>query len=295
VVAALASCPPWALAAATLAHALTLLIRTEAWRTVLGAAGGDRLDSRVLHAANSGSFLIGTVQSHAALPTRIALLRRLGGDAAPEISQVALADAPILLLEVCTSALLAAVAATATPAIPSWAPAVLMGGALAALAALRLARNRLRHRPLAHGLAVLAEPGARNRLIGLVLALTGAALMRTWVVLLGFGLPAGPADAALLLFSMGAIGLLPLGAVGTAPTATVAAMGATDLTSAAAAGMVIGTSTVLAVLLYAGACWTWGARRAAGPVADAGLAVPAEVIELPVAGAAAAPELDLAA
>jgi hypothetical protein len=260
VLAALAACPPWALVGATLAHTLTLLIRTESWRTVLEAGGRRRLDSRVLHSANAGSFLIGTVQGHAALPARVALLRRFGGDDAPEISQVALADAPILLLEVCTSALLAAVAATAVPAIPGWAPAALLGGALAALAALRFAHHRFRDRSLARGLAVLAEPAARNRLVGLVLALTSAALLRTWLVLLGFGLPAGPADAALLLFSMGAIGLLPLGAVGTAPTAAVAAMGASDLTSAAAAGVVIGTSTVLAVLLYAGVCWTWGAR-----------------------------------
>jgi hypothetical protein len=260
VLGALGACPPWALAGATLAHALTLLIRTEAWRTVLDAAGGSRLESRVLHTANAGSFLIGTVQGHAALPARVALLRRLGGDEAPELSQVALADAPILLLEVCTSALLAAVAATAVPAIPAWAPAALMGGALVALGILRLVHHRFRHRSIARGLAVLADLGARNRLVGLVLALTGAALARTWLVLLGFGLPADPADAALLLFSMGAIGLLPLGAIGTAPTAAVAAMGASDLTSAAAAGLVIGTSTVLAVLLYAGVCWTWGAR-----------------------------------
>jgi len=124
-----------------------------------------------------------------------------------------------LLLEVCTSALLAAVAATAVPAIPGWAPAVLMGAALAALGLLRLVHLRCRHHSIAQGSRCLADPGARNRLVGLVLALTGAALLRTWLVLLEFGLPAGPADAALLLFSMGAIGLLPLGAIGTAPTA----------------------------------------------------------------------------
>lgn len=295
VLAALASCPPWAFAGATLAHGLTLLIRTAAWRTVLEAGGGRRLDSGVVHRANAGSFVVGTVQGHAALPARVALLRRFGSDDAPEISQVALADAPILLLEVCTSAVLAAVAATAAPAIPAWAPVLLMGGALAALAALRFAHLRLHHRSLCRGLAVLADPGARTRLVGLVVALTAAALLRTWIVLLGFGLPAGPADAALVLFSMGAIGLLPLGAVGTAPTATVAAMGATSLTSAAAAGMVIGTSTVLAVLLYATACWTWGSRRADQAVTDSGLGPPAEVIELPVAATAGAPELDLAA
>jgi hypothetical protein len=195
------------------------------------------------------------------------MLRRLGGGDAPAVSQVALADAPIFLMEVCTSALLAAVAATAVPAIPAWAPFVLVGGALAALTALRVAHHRFGHRSICRGLAVLADPGARNRLIGLVLALTAAALLRTWLVLLGFGLPTDPADVALLLFSMGAIGLLPLGAVGTAPTATVAAMGATDLTSAAAAGLVIGTSTVLAALIYAGACWTWSSAAPAQEVA----------------------------
>lgn len=293
VLAALASCPPWALAGATLAHALTLLTRTEAWRTVLEAGGAGRLDSRVLHAANASSFLVGTVQGHAALPTRIAMLRRLGGSDAPAISQVALADAPIFLLEVCTSALLAAVAATAVPAIPTWAPFALMGGALAALTLLRVAHHRFQHRSICRGLAVLADPAARNRLIALVLGLTGAALLRTWLVLLGFGLPADPENVALLLFSMGAIGLLPLGAVGTAPTATVAAMGATDLTSAAAAGLVIGTSTVLAVLIYAGACWTWSSTLWTEESAPT-----AEIIPFPqrrAAGVEPEAELDVAA
>jgi hypothetical protein len=290
VVAAIMSCPPWALFGAVLAHALTLLLRTEAWRTVLEAGGSRRLDSRVLHAANAGSFLVGTVQSHAALPARIALLRRLGGDEPPAASEVALADVPILVLEVCTSALLAAFAATAVPAIPAWAPAVLLLGGLGLLSALRLVYLRFRDRRLAAGLAVLADPAARTKLVLIVTAFTAAALLRTWIVLLAFGLPAGPTDAALLLFSMGAIGLLPLGAVGTAPTAAVAAMGAANLTAAAAAGMVTGTSTVLAVLLYAGSCWTWGARRPAREE-EGGLA---EVIPLPV-GEGAQPELDLAA
>jgi hypothetical protein len=35
------------------------------------------------------------------------LIRQLGGDRAPALPQIALADAPIVLYEVCTSALLA--------------------------------------------------------------------------------------------------------------------------------------------------------------------------------------------
>jgi hypothetical protein len=63
------------------------------------------------------------------------------------------------------------------------------------------------------------------------------------------------------------------------------------MTAAAAAGMVIGTSTVVAVLIYAGACWTWWARPVKKP-AEPELA---EVVSLPLRGAQPEAELDLAA
>ena len=261
VVAAVAACPAWVIAAATGAHLLTLALRTEAWRTVLQGAGGEELDSRALHMANAGAFLAGTVQGSAALATRIALIRRLGGEGAPSVSQIALADAPILAFEACTSALLAALACTAVSTIPAWTPWAMMLGAEIALLAFRLAHHRFKRHRLAAGLGVLASPRLRNRLALTVGAFTCMALLRTWIVLAGFGLPSAPADVALVLFSMGAIGLLPIG-VGTGPTATVAALGTTDLAAATAAGMVVSAATVLAVVLYAGVCWTW---RAAAP------------------------------
>jgi hypothetical protein len=158
ILAALAACPLWVLGGAVLAHFLTLALRTEAWRTVLAGAGGGGLESRVLHAANAGAFLAGTVQGSAALAARIALIRKLGGDRAPSVAQIALADAPILLYEVCTSALLVAIASTAVPAIPPWAPWAILLGALATLVALRLTYEHCRHHSLAAGLRVLALP-----------------------------------------------------------------------------------------------------------------------------------------
>jgi hypothetical protein len=259
VLAAIASVPPWAIAGATMAHLLTLALRTEAWRTVLRGAGGERLDLRTLHNANSGAFLAGAVQGQAAMPTRIALLRRFGGSDAPAVSQIALADAPIFMFEVCTSALLAAVASTAVGGIPAWVPWAMLGGALAMLAGLRLAYGRLRHRSFAAGLGVLARADLRSRLAIVVAAFTGMALLRTWIVLAGFGLPSDPATVCLVLFSMGTVGLLPIG-VGTGPTATVAALGTTNLAAATSAGMVVSAATVLAVLIYAGGCWAWRAR-----------------------------------
>src|SRR5918994_3801046 len=83
IFAALAACPGWVIAGATSAHLLTLALRTEAWRTVLAAAGGRGLTSKTLHAANSGAFLAGTVQGRATKPMRIGLLRRLGGRNCP--------------------------------------------------------------------------------------------------------------------------------------------------------------------------------------------------------------------
>jgi predicted branched-subunit amino acid permease len=80
------------------------------------------------------------------------------------------------------------------------------------------------------------------------------ALLRTWIVLVGFGLPSDPAHLCLVLFTMGAVGLLPLG-IGTGPAAMVAALGTSNLATATAAGMVVSAATVLAVLIYAGASW----------------------------------------
>ena len=56
--------------------------------------------------------------------------------------------------------------------------------------------------------------------------------------------------------------MLPVGAVGSAPAATIAAVGASDLSAAAAEGLVIRASTVLAALLYTGVCWAWRDRFA---------------------------------
>ncbi len=264
---ALAAVPPWVLAAAVGAHLITLALRTEAWRTVLRAAGGERLEPVTVHAANAGAFLAGTVQGQAAMPARVALLRRFGGESAPTVAQVALGDAPIVMFEVCAAAVLAAVGSTAVGLIPAWAPWAMLAGAFAILAALRLMYGRFRDRKLAAGLSVLADPGMRNRLALIVAGFTAMAFLRTLIVMVGFGLPTDPAHVCLVLFTMGAVGLLPLG-IGTGPASMVAALGGTtSLVTATAAGMVVSAATVLAVLIYAAAVWAWrtALARAAAP------------------------------
>jgi hypothetical protein len=267
LLAALTSVPAWALGGAVAAHVLTLALRTEAWWTVLRAAGGGDLDARTVHAANAGAFLAGTVQGHAAMPTRIALLRRYGGEAAPTVSQVALGDAPIVMFEVCGSAILAAIGSTAVGLIPAWVPWAMLAGALAILVGLRLAYGRFRHRGFAAGLGILARPGARNRLALVVAGFTAMAFLRTLIVMAGFDLPTDPAHVCLVLFTMGAVGLLPLG-VGTGPASMVAALGTSNIVTATAAGTVVSAATVFAVLVYAGAIWLWRALVRERPAAE---------------------------
>jgi hypothetical protein len=254
--AAFAAVPPWVLAAAVGAHLLTLALRTEAWRTVLRAAGGERLEPCAVHAAHAGAFLAGTLQGQAAMPTRVALLRRFGGSESPTVAQAALCDAPIVMFEACGAAILAACGSTAVGIIPAWMPWAMLGGSLVILTALRLLYGRLRDRKLAAGLGVLADPRLRVRLALIVAGFTLMAFVRTLIVMYGFGLPTDPAHVCLVLVTMGAVGLLPLG-VGTGPAAMVTALGATSLVTATAAGMVVSAATMIAVLIYAGAIWAW--------------------------------------
>ena len=254
--AAFAAVSPWVFVGAIGAHLLTLALRTEGWRTVLRAAGGERLEPRAVHAANAGAFLAGSLQGQAAILTRVALLRRFGASESPTVTQVALCDAPIVMLEVCGSAILAALGSTAVGMIPVWTPWAMLGGSLAILTLLRFLYGHFRHRQIAAGLGVLANPGLRTRLAVVVAAFTAMAFIRTLVVMGGFGLPTDPAHVCLVLFTTGTVGLLPLG-VGTGPTAMVTALGATSLVTATAAGMVVSAATIIAVLIYAGAVWTW--------------------------------------
>ena len=179
--------PPWVIAGATTAHLLTLALRTEAWRTVLRAAGGGspraspvaRRERRSLPRRNRPGSGRDAGANRAAPP-----LRRLR--ARPSVSQIALADAPIFMFEVCSSALLAAVASTAIGGIPTWVPWAMLASALGALRdpparpllasrQPQLRRRAGRARPI---------PTCAARLVLVVTAFTGMALLRTWIVLL---------------------------------------------------------------------------------------------------------------
>jgi hypothetical protein len=91
--------PPQALAALAALHLASLVARSEAWRLSLAALAGTPPSRAVIHAANAGAFVAGALEAHAALPARVALLRRLAPHQVPHPTHVAVADMPILMLE----------------------------------------------------------------------------------------------------------------------------------------------------------------------------------------------------
>jgi hypothetical protein len=175
--------PPQALGALAALHLCSLVARSEAWRLSLAALVGAPPSRVAIHAANAGAFVAGALEAHAALPARVALLRRLAPHQLPHPTHVAVADLPILLLEAAGAAVLLG----ATGA--RWAPAA----AVALLLGARLAAGRRATR----GLAVLTDVRRRAGLALLVGCIVGCGLARVWLVLAVAHLDASPAAAAL--------------------------------------------------------------------------------------------------
>jgi hypothetical protein len=246
---ALTDLPASVILLAAALHVATLVLRAEAWRLTLAASNGSALRRRTVHAASAGAFLAGAVETALSMPVRLALLRRLDG-LAPPVRVMALADAPIFTLEVVFAAFALCVGAAGLAFLPPWAGPLGAALAVGLLVALRLGHRRFAHRRVAAGLAVLADRRARLVLTGLVAALTALTLVRLWLLVGAAGLPARPAEVALLFVAYGVLGLLPIGPA-SGPGAALAVVGGGQVAAAAAAGIAISATTILAVGVYA--------------------------------------------
>jgi hypothetical protein len=246
---AAAAVPAWAVAAAVSLHLVTLALRSEAWRLTLHCAGGPVLPRSTVHLANAAAFVAGTAQSQAALPARVTVLRRLAGAAAPRPGQIYVADVPIFVIELCATALVG-VAAIAAGRGTWWMALPAVGIAIAAAAVVRWVPRRFAHRPFVRGLAVFGARGRRGWLVVLVAGVVAVTLARIGLVLAVCGLPHGLGEIAWVFAAMGILGLLPLGP-GASPGATLVALAGSSVGAATAAGLLLGASSIVAVVLYA--------------------------------------------
>jgi hypothetical protein len=234
ILAAASAVPPATLVGLVALHLLGLVARSEAWRLSLAAIAGAPPPRVAIHAANAGAFVVGSLEAHATLPARIALLRRLAPCQVPHPGHVAVADLPILLIEVAVGAVLLGLAGEL------WAPP-------AAVAALLVARA-VAGRKATRGLAVLADARRRAALTAIVALIVGCGLVRIWVALSIVHLDASPAEVAIAFAMLGAFGLLPLGP--SAPPGALIVL--TGGAGALAAGVVLSATSITAVLVYAG-------------------------------------------
>ncbi|MBO9532000.1 MAG: hypothetical protein J7513_03390 [Solirubrobacteraceae bacterium] len=247
----------WPVAGAAALHAVTLALRSEAWRIGLRAVGADQLPLPTIHKANGVAFLVGTVQGELSLPARVAALRRADPDRAPTAAQTAMVDAPLALVELaCLFAFTAL-----------WQPALLLGTVVIAAAlpwvARRVAPTRPAGSPL-RGLMVASDAKALGRLVLVMAAVVLVSAARVWLILLAFHLPIDVASIAKVIAAVTVIGTLPVG-LGTGPAATIASLSSGDaaLTTdgiAISAGLAISATSVLGVLVYA--AFTWGPTAA---------------------------------
>jgi hypothetical protein len=247
---ALLACPPAAAAGAIAVHAATLLCRCEAWRLAVGAIADRRTERLSAHAAGGAGFAAGAFQAVSSGPVRAVALRRLAGADAPAVKQLLVAEIPVFLLEAVLAAGLLAVAVSSAPVAPTWAAPLLAGGAIGALIGLRIAADRIRERPSAAGLRVLADRRRRVGLAALIVAVTALGLIRAWLVLAAFGLPHGVSAVAVTFVALGIFGLLPIGPTST-PGALLAVFGTVDPAAATAAGIAISATSFAAVGMYA--------------------------------------------
>lgn len=271
---ALGAAPLWVLLVAAALQVVALVMRCEAWRTCVGAAGATISRLRLFRAGalgNLGSLLNAQLGTAA----RIAALRRWAPEETPRIPALIAAEIPIITVE----AMLAAISSftlVGPLGLPWWSPLVLFAVMAAVVVGLR--RLAGRDNTFCKGLAVLRSLNGRNRVIGLILIAVFAQIGRNWLVLHALGVDASVLDATAVLIAMVTFAQLPIGpSVGAA--AVVVILGADGVALTAAAGVLLtatGTVGSLCFAAWAGldiAGRTRARRRA--PLADPPVSVAA--------------------
>lgn len=254
--AALGAAPLGILLAATALQLLALVVRTEAWRVCVAAAGGTVGRRRLFRAAGLG-YLGSQLNSQIGTAARIGALRRAAPNDCPRVPALIAAEVPILTIEAVLAAL-ASFTLVGPLGLPWWLPLAFLLAAVVLVAGLRKVANRWRE-GFWSGLAVLRSLHGRYVVIALVLVAVGSQIARNWLMLAAVGVDASLFDATAVLIAMVTLSQLPIGpSVGAA--AVVVILGADGVALTAAAGVLLtatGTAGALAYAGWAGADRLW--------------------------------------
>ncbi|MGZ4287888.1 MAG: lysylphosphatidylglycerol synthase domain-containing protein [Solirubrobacteraceae bacterium] len=258
---AAADAPWWALSAAAVLQAASLLARSESWNVCVNAAGGTVGRRRLYRAAGVG-YLGNIVNGELGFAMRIASLRRAAPKETPKTVVLAATEIPIVLMEVALATLFS-FTLVAPLGLPWWTPLAAFCAVLATVAVLaRLAR---RH-PSGwwKGLSAISERRARTRVAIFVALAVSAQIARNWLMLHASGVHASLFDATGVLIAVAVLGVLPVGP-GVGAAAMVLILGSNGVAGVSAAGVLLTATGTLGALGYAG--WAladrlWAKRKA---------------------------------
>ena len=245
---ALDAAPVWLLACAVALQVLALLVRCEAWRMCVDAAGSTISQRGVFRAAGIGG-LAGILNGSVGIAARIAALRRTAPAQCPRVGTLVAAEVPILAIEA-TLAALTSFTLLGPLGLPWWSAVLCVAAAVGLVSGLGVLSRR-RTTGLWAGLAILRSLEGRGRILALVLVAVFAQIARNWLALHAIGVDASVFDAIAVLIAMVTLSQLPLGpSVGAA--AVIVILGANGLALAAAAGVLLSATGMAGTLCFGG-------------------------------------------
>lgn len=249
--AAMEGIPYWTLLCATGLHGAALVARSEAFAVCVKAAGGTMRRRLAFQVAAMG-FAANIVTTSLGLAVRIAALRRFAPERSPGAGTLLAAEVPVVGLQFAFGCLMS-FTLIGPLGLPWWTALIVAAGAIALVWVLRYLARHHDH-GLWRGLAALRSPRDRARVSGCVAIVIGCEVVRNLLLLQAVGLHPSLLDAVAMLIGAGLLGVLPIGP-GTGAGAAMLIFGATGVAPAAAAGILLTATGVVADLLYA----SWGA------------------------------------
>lgn len=232
----------------TLLSLIALPLRTEVWRTGLVAAGRNppRTD---LHTANSASFLTALANHYVAPGVKMWMLQKMEGERAAYLLKLVTIDLATAVIEAFLAGALVIFAAFQV-SLQWWIPAVLLAGASGLLLVAIVAWRRHPEHPVVEGFSVLMRAGYRWRVLVLLCFVFGVQIVRTWIALRTVGVPLDLGEAVLVFVLTGVLGVLPSGVTAAPTVASLIVVGSHGVGLAAASGILVTGSLVVATLIY---------------------------------------------
>ena len=244
---ALGSAPIWVLGAAVALHVIWLLVRSEAWRVCIDAAGGT-VGRRRLYQASSLGYLGNIFNGQFGLAVRITALRRSSPRESPRAPVLLAAELPIVLIEAALAAI-CSFTLVGPLGVPWWVPLICFA-AMATLIGVMQRVARHRREGFWTGIAVLRGMRGRSRIIALVCVAVVLQIARNWLLLNWSGVDASVLDSTALLIGLAVVGLLPVGpSLGAATVVLI--LGTNGVAAEAAAGALLTATAAAGAICFA--------------------------------------------